>query len=146
MGCKTAPFCDRERMLRLCDEDDKPLEARRATVGHQAAGRAGERATAYSALSVKLPLLETKVPAELRTPSPERVAAVVSNSATFTDGALYAVPSPLSLFFFILVTGPRRSLSLKLSDTRVYEPQIRARLGTTALQIPRISGTGTKAP
>ena len=27
-------------------------------------------------------------------------------------------------FFFTLVTGPRRSLSLKLSDTRVYEPQI----------------------
>ena len=26
-------------------------------------------------------------------------------------------------FFFTLVTGPRRSLSLKLSDTRVYEPQ-----------------------
>ena len=35
-------------------------------------------------------------------------------------------------FFFTLVTGARRSLSLKLSDTRVYEPQIRARLGTTA--------------
>ena len=35
-------------------------------------------------------------------------------------------------FFFTLVTGPRRSLSLKLSDTRVYEPQKRARLGTTA--------------
>jgi len=34
-------------------------------------------------------------------------------------------------FFFTLVTGPRRSLSLKLSDTRVYEPQIRARLGNT---------------
>ena len=32
-------------------------------------------------------------------------------------------------FFFTLVTGPRRSLSLKLSDTKVYEPQIRARLG-----------------
>jgi len=31
-------------------------------------------------------------------------------------------------FFFTLVTGPRRSLSMKLSDTRVYEPQIRARL------------------
>jgi len=30
-------------------------------------------------------------------------------------------------FFFTLVTGPRRSLSLKLSDARVYEPQIRAR-------------------
>ena len=42
---------------------------------------------------------------------------------------------PLRSFFFFsftLVTGPRRSLSLKLSDTRVYEPQIRARLGTTA--------------
>ena len=28
-------------------------------------------------------------------------------------------------FFVTLVTGPGRSLSLKLSDTRVYEPQIR---------------------
>jgi len=37
-----------------------------------------------------------------------------------------------SLFFFTLDTGPRRSLRLKLSDTRVYAPQIRARLGTTA--------------
>ena len=37
----------------------------------------------------------------------------------------------LSLFF-TLVTGPRRSLSLTLSDKRVYEPQIRARLGITA--------------
>ena len=27
---------------------------------------------------------------------------------------------------------PRRSLSLKLSDTRVYEPETRARLGTIA--------------
>ena len=34
-------------------------------------------------------------------------------------------------FFFTRVTGPRRSLSLKLSDTRVYAPQILARLGTT---------------
>jgi len=33
-------------------------------------------------------------------------------------------------FFFTLATGPRRSLGLKLTDTRVYEPQIRARLGT----------------
>ena len=29
-------------------------------------------------------------------------------------------------FFFTLVTGPRRQLSLKLSDARVYEPQERA--------------------
>jgi len=27
-------------------------------------------------------------------------------------------------FFFTLVTGPRRSLSLKLGGTRVYEPEI----------------------
>jgi len=42
-----------------------------------------------------------------------------------------AAEAPL-FFFFTLVTGHRRSLSLKLSDTRVYEPHIRARLGTTA--------------
>ena len=35
-------------------------------------------------------------------------------------------------FFFTLVTGLRRSLSLNLRDTKVYEPSIRARLGTTA--------------
>jgi hypothetical protein len=31
--------------------------------------------------------------------------------------------------FFTLVLGPRRFLSLTLCDKRVYEPQIRARLG-----------------
>ena len=36
-----------------------------------------------------------------------------------------------NFFFFTLVAGPSRSLSLKLSDTTAYEPQIRARLGTT---------------
>ena len=41
------------------------------------------------------------------------------------------VPVALLFFFFTLVAGPRRSLGLKLSGTRVYEPQIRARLGTT---------------
>ena len=35
-------------------------------------------------------------------------------------------------FFFTLVTGPRRSLSFKRSDTRVYAPPIRARLGAGA--------------
>ena len=35
----------------------------------------------------------------------------------------------LIYFFITLMTGPRKSFSLKL---RVYEPQIRARLGTTA--------------
>jgi len=33
-------------------------------------------------------------------------------------------------FFFTLVTGPSRSLSFTPSDTRVYEPQIRARAGS----------------
>ena len=37
-----------------------------------------------------------------------------------------------SSFFLTLVTGPRRSLSPELSDTGVYEPQVRARLVTAA--------------
>jgi len=54
------------------------------------------------------------------------------------DVAVVARPPPIILiiilffFFFTLVAGPRRSLSVKLSDTRVYAPRIRARLGTTA--------------
>jgi len=42
-------------------------------------------------------------------------------------------PEPSTFFFFLftLVAGPRRSLNLKLSDARVCEPQIRARLDTT---------------
>jgi len=35
---------------------------------------------------------------------------------------------PFVFFFFTLDTGPRRSLSLDLSDTRVCEPQTRARV------------------
>ena len=50
-------------------------------------------------------------------------------------------------FFFTLVTGPRWSLRLKLSNTRVYEPQIRARLGTAAQfpsrRAPRLSPSAT---
>ena len=37
------------------------------------------------------------------------------------------------LFFCTLVTDPRRSLSLKFSDTRVNEPEIRACLGATTV-------------
>ena len=37
--------------------------------------------------------------------------------------ALAGIPCvAMVFFFFILVTGPRRSLSFKLSDTRVYAP------------------------
>ena len=50
--------------------------------------------------------------------------AVVYVAVTFDEelvpGFGDAVPF---FFFFTLVTGPRRSLSLKLSDTRVYEPR-----------------------
>jgi len=48
-------------------------------------------------------------------------------------GCSGSVPLPDVFFFSTLVTGPRRSLSLKLSDTKVYEPQIRARLGNPSL-------------
>ena len=44
------------------------------------------------------------------------------------------LPSTLArrcFVFFTLVTGSRRSFSLNLSDTKVYEPQIRDHLGTT---------------
>ena len=48
------------------------------------------------------------------------------------------------LLFFTLVTGPRRSLSLKLSDTKVYEPQIRARLGAAC--VPQLTNHAAFVP
>ena len=47
---------------------------------------------------------------------------------------LVAEVTLLFFFFSTLVTGPRRSLSLKLSDTRVYEPQIRAEVSLCRLR------------
>jgi len=43
------------------------------------------------------------------------------------EKGMWNAHSPVTtvFFFFTLVTGPRRSLGLQLSDTRVYEPQIR---------------------
>ena len=55
-------------------------------------------------------------PSKTRSPTPSPADSHVDPWSTF-------------FFFFTLVTGPRRSLSLKLSDTKVYEPQIQARLG-----------------
>jgi len=37
-----------------------------------------------------------------------------------------STPTAAGFLFFTLVTGPRRSLSQKPSDARVYQPQIRA--------------------
>jgi len=48
------------------------------------------------------------------------------------------VPSKL-LFFFTLVAGARSLLSFKLSDTRVYAPQIRARLGTLEIDLTPVN-------
>jgi len=51
---------------------------------------------------------------------------------------------PPFLFFFTLVTGPRRSLRLKLSDSTVYEPSIRAGPPPSSLQPSSgIFGQGT---
>ena len=49
-------------------------------------------------------------------------------------------------FFFTLVTGPRRSLSLKLSDTRVYEPQTRAWNPVTPKPACRVACVGVASP
>ena len=55
----------------------------------------------------------------------------VSRRAFLLSGVRHALQCVMPLtprhfffcfFFFTLVTGPRRSLNLKLSDTRVYEP------------------------
>jgi len=62
------------------------------------------------------------------TPSPPprsfEAPARCSRRKPFLPSTGQSFPSPF--VFVTLVTGPRRSLSLKLSDTRVYEPQIRA--------------------
>ena len=80
--------------------------------------------------------MENRVPAEI----------VARMRFTFPKVAV-TQHAPLFFFFFTLVTGPRRPLSLKLSDTKVYEPHIRARLGnhnTTiiGLHAPLPSGGG----
>ena len=49
-------------------------------------------------------------------------------SGTDLDIGRGSVRRRLRFFFSTLVTGPRRSWTLKMSDTRVYEPQTRARL------------------
>jgi len=64
-------------------------------------------------------------------PASEPQMASFIKDHDFVNEFLFAAPTPAtwnpkpSPFFFTLVTGLRRSLSLELSDTRVYEPQIR---------------------
>jgi hypothetical protein len=60
----------------------------------------------------------------------------ISHRANLQSGPVRTLPPFISprqsaLFFFIpLDTGPSRPLSLELSNTKVYEPKIRARQGT----------------
>ena len=49
-------------------------------------------------------------------------------------------PPRRNFFFFTPVTGPRRSLSLKLSDTKVYDPQIRAQNRSARASCPPARG------
>jgi len=58
------------------------------------------------------------------------------------DRIRFGTTLPKKVFFFILVTGPRRSLDLKLSDTRVYEPPQRsvAIAGSRCTSLIRNSG------
>ena len=84
--------------------------------------------------SVEMTIQETdlvpKVMAEPARIEPSTI--LLAPSVAAVPGAGLSVEGQyLFLFFFTLVTGPRRSLSLKLSDTRVYEPQIRVRLVAT---------------
>ena len=59
-------------------------------------------------------------------------SVVTTHRTPFRRLLATSVESEFAVLVFTLVTGPRRSLSLKLSGRRVYEPPIRARLGTTA--------------
>ena len=61
------------------------------------------------------------------TPRGEALGGKVASLKSASDALLLIASQAFSPFFFTLVTGPRRSLSLELSDRRVYAPQIRAR-------------------
>ena len=54
----------------------------------------------------------------------------------------FAAVRTIPLFYFTLITGPRRSLSLERSDASVYKPQIRAHFETTAHGSSRVQVCG----
>jgi len=59
-------------------------------------------------------------------PSSPRTLAPRKCSGEITGALRSVLRGTFFFFFFTLVTGPSRPLRLKLSDTRVYGPQIRA--------------------
>ena len=83
--------------------------------------------------------LLTKHNLEKVPPAPKIETTLFQSFSSYSNAELccseqYRTPTcPLKersfFFFFTLVTSPRRSLSLKLSDTIVYEPQIRDHSG-----------------
>ena len=64
----------------------------------------------------------------------KRAVELIENNARL-PWASTQVPA-FFFFFFTLVTGPRRSLRLKLSDTRVYAPAVGLAAGPSPL-VPR---------
>jgi len=78
-----------------------------------------------------LELSDTKVYEPYGTsPRRNRCTFLLSSCSYIEQELAGAALAAVAFFLITLIAGPRRSLSLKLSDTRVYEPQIRARLGT----------------
>jgi len=101
------------------------------TYGTMTVIRGGDFLIIYQVVGMYRPSLEIHVWDIVRIPQPsavEKIHTLKSRIRTLSAGGA----TTFFLLFFTLVTGPRRSLNLKLSDTRVYAPQIRARLATTA--------------
>jgi len=57
-----------------------------------------------------------------RDEQPERAKHIKIETRNLGPDSNVPLDQMRPFFFFTLVTGPRRSVSLKLSDTNVYEP------------------------
>jgi len=73
---------------------------------------------------------KTEIETEPETERRQHRASADGRAPTQFHTATVHTPCAELFFFFTRVTGPRRSMRLKLCDTRVYEPQIRALLGS----------------
>ena len=69
-----------------------------------------------------------------------RTAHLKARLTSLAEAGVLATPSSqvMSLYLLSLQVLEGRPLSLKLSDTRVYEPQIRARLGTQVMSLAAV--------
>ena len=78
--------------------------------------------------------MHTERPFELRVP---RWSNSVVKLEASLGGHRWHLLASFFFFFFTRVTGPRRSLSLKMSDTRVYQPPPTNHLLAHSITIPR---------